>query len=1293
LPPAQRSQPLRAGFLEASTMTVSVAFLSLFPLIAWTRLAVRGWRWREALQISLLFAVGLAASGPFLTSSAIGTNESFNYSLAVGDTVEQMRKGVFPVFVGQSPYAFNGRLHPLRTAVYFTHGAGVLDLLTFRQLSFWHIQNLSLAVSLMAAGFSAYACLRRVLGGSSPWVAWGLAVWFVLCPGLLAPAYGMDLYMTVTAAPFLPVALLGAVRSAMRPGFQAYATAAVGLAGSWLTHPPVAAWMCLGCVFPIAYGLIARREGRHKWISLAGATLLGLALSGWAFASTLTLGEGFVSEENKEIRAVFSRLIAENTTATGWAALLPVAQGGMVLGDFQLGYAGWLLLGVSAVLAWRTRHRVVGALLIAVVFFLVLTLPVPRIHAGLWNLMPAAFSSLTNVWPMQRAYLVIATFTVFAFALVWPSVAEKLAGRTPLTRVFAWGLLILASTWTFHEAWQFIRRGHQIVHTPDATAAMYRSGNFSLMRIAYGFVGLPDNYHGGPRDPQFELRLLSDREGGLVLADNASSGGERMVVAEGTFKTAANTGAGQYQLSPSLRLDPGNHYRLRFNFRAVDFNGTLVFQGTKLRRELPLREEMSKRGFGMLPGQSRILPLWVSGGRAEEIWLSLLPNPGSGASGPDFADFVLEEVDPTQLPLRLLQLTPTLKCEIDAAEAGWLETPRMFIPGYTAKVDGRVVHPRRGRDGLTLVPVPAGRSTVELSYEAPAALRTAAHVSIGSWAVIALLGLGAPLLDRRLARARHRNATAALSEKRGQFLRRRSRRAIACAIILLGVLAGAGWHYRWFSSGPVEMHLAFPIHTIGKSEPLLSFGDGEKSGVIFIRYLDRETIRLGVDIWGGARRESEPLRVNYREPHRLKITTGSLYWKNDPRLRRLGSAQLDWLTQTTRIWLDGAEVLSVALPDLPSEGLSILRNATGNGSHLNRFGGVVVNRSRRPVAEAECPLPSDHELANEAGPLRFNLKLPGHELGQGEPLMSFGGPEPFCLFIHYVDGANIRLGVEGPNLPLLHSEIVPIDYRQPLNLLVSHPALYPSGHPELAGYSPKQLERLRGRFRVSAAGRSLIAFDLKDAEASAKGKIEYGRNAVGARFPRPSFSGAFVHSERLGPPDWPLPPGNPERATTPDSVGPMKITARLPTNQTGRTQPLLTLGRPGEGTIVMLNYQDAAHVRIGVDVWNKALLWSEPVAVDYMQTQTFTVSLSAFYPEDHPSVRALPPADWEKLRNEVMIALNGTTVLRESIFAYDAQPEAITPGESLIGGSHNEAKFLGELHDVSRLPVAPQPSH
>ena len=199
--------------------------------------------------------------------------------------------------------------------------------------------------------------------------------------------------------------------------------------------------------------------------------------------------------------------------------------------------------------------------------------------------------------------------------------------------------------------------------------------------------------------------------------------------------------------------------------------------------------------------------------------------------------------------------------------------------------------------------------------------------------------------------------------------------------------------------------------------------------------------------------------------------------------------------------------------------------------------------------------------------------------------------------------------------------------------------------------------------------------------------MRFGQNHVGATYPLPTFSGRFIGSGRLETAAWPLGPGNPELALAPGTVGPIEVTVRLPQEMYGRQQPIFVAGKPGEAAIVFVHYLDRDNIRVGVDVWGKALYFSQPIATDYLTPQRVRISMTSLFPADHPDLQALPETERELRRNTLAVAVNDVTAINETIFSYDSPPEQMTPGRSGIGGSNTEAAFLGDVLDVKRLPL------
>lgn len=71
--------------------------------------------------------------------------------------------------------------------------------------------------------------------------------------------------------------------------------------------------------------------------------------------------------------------------------------------------------------------------------------------------------------------------------------------------------------------------------------------------------------------------------------------------------------------------------------------------------------------------------------------------------------------------------------------SGQLETPRVFLPGYEVKVDGRRIGPARisaSPDRLLQIAMPPGEHTVEVRFTGTWKLRIAGIVSLVAWVVL-----------------------------------------------------------------------------------------------------------------------------------------------------------------------------------------------------------------------------------------------------------------------------------------------------------------------------------------------------------------------------------------------------------------------------------------------------------------------------------------------------------------------------------------------------------------------------
>ena len=149
------------------------------------------------------------------------------------------------------------------------------------------------------------------------------------------------------------------------------------------------------------------------------------------------------------------------------------------------------------------------------------------------------------------------------------------------------------------------------------------------------------------------------------------------------------------------------------------------------------------RAFGALESNTRVIGL-VSG-RSEPASVRWQFDPASGESpavGSVFAHYWLYRYATDDLPISIESWMP-YRARIESAVPAWLETPRMWLADYTATVDGAATEVRQSPDGLAMVAVPAGSSTVVLEYRVPAVLTLVFWASFAAWCALLFAALRA----------------------------------------------------------------------------------------------------------------------------------------------------------------------------------------------------------------------------------------------------------------------------------------------------------------------------------------------------------------------------------------------------------------------------------------------------------------------------------------------------------------------------------------------------------------------
>jgi len=696
----------------------------------------------EAGRLGVLAAAAAWLLHPFATARLYGAGDALWYANMLADYVTQLRAGTFPVFAGQTEFAFNGAVYPLRVAPMYQHLAGLIDLLTGRSLGFFAIQHLTVIICGVAGIYTCYFTLRRMVA-DRPWSAVGFSILYLACPGLLATIYTQDLYMTWMSVPLAPLATYGILRTFRRDDVTSQVWLAAPLAALWWAHPPIALWFTLVAVGSQVIRLAAVDRG---W-GPARRALIGIAvfalLAQYPFVS---VAEVQTPGHPSTVVGALARpeQIAENIRSVFPAMVLPVSPHARALGDLQLGYALWAVLLCAAAGVFTPIGRDARILLAGAAFLIVLLLPVPAMNRLLWSLVPTEVLRITYYWPMQRFYLIAASLLA--------AVGQLAFGRLPLAGARAravWGRLLVAGCiWSLWEARQFIRAAADRTASAQVSARSQRPENLFLTNDSYGlFASLPPDFSNGVVNPRGQARLLSPGTGRRL------SQPEGRVLESGTLVGRVDENPGVLRMGATPHLDYGRRYTLELRFNSEDIVGILQLSGSSMFREYTLPHSGEALAFGSGPSNARELALWTSDPAGDDIGIRFIPT-APGEKPEDFTRFGsyrLLEVDAAHETVEVQTLAP-FGVQVRAATEAILETPRMYMPGYRAEVDGRPAQVLRSAAGLVAIPVPPGSHAARLWFEGSPSLRIAYWGAIAAWA--AVVALAAKALVRALARAR-----------------------------------------------------------------------------------------------------------------------------------------------------------------------------------------------------------------------------------------------------------------------------------------------------------------------------------------------------------------------------------------------------------------------------------------------------------------------------------------------------------------------------------------------------------
>ena len=299
------------------------------------------------------------------------------------------------------------------------------------------------------------------------------------------------------------------------------------------------------------------------------------------------------------------------------------------------------------------------------------------------------------------------------------------------------GLLLALVAWSLVQAAPFMRRGWNVTASRTRTENHFLTENFVLERFCYDLVQPPAYLTFGQVDPWLQARVLNVNESVLIGPDETarimeSAGSQRLRL---TARDLASNPVWAI-LAPNITVAPKERLMLRFEFQPqVNYAGWLIWSSTYGYRQYHLPDAGLALAFGAEAPNSRVVVLNNSGEALESYRLTYSRESGNTVGGKDdlFANVIVSRYQPELALVRVEELLPFYRVAATLPADGWIETSRVWLPGYRATLDGKTVQLLRSHRGLAMAAAGPGLHRLELHYTGTTTLWVALAVSALTW--------------------------------------------------------------------------------------------------------------------------------------------------------------------------------------------------------------------------------------------------------------------------------------------------------------------------------------------------------------------------------------------------------------------------------------------------------------------------------------------------------------------------------------------------------------------------------
>jgi hypothetical protein len=318
---------------------------------------------------------------------------------------------------------------------------------------------------------------------------------------------------------------------------------------------------------------------------------------------------------------------------------------------------------------------------------------------------------------------------------------------------------------------------------------------------------------------------------------------------------------------------------IRFDYLGREPAGILQFTGRTLNREYQLPSSGAGRSFGSGPTNSRVIAVQNTDSAPDWVSVRFYPDASADANRRPPRTLARVAVEPLAAGSHVIVLRSLLPfhATVRSDRPALLETPRVYVPNYRARVNGRIVPVVRSGEGMVGVQVGAGESDVIVDYPGSRLQRVSYCAGLGAWLAFALCAVGIPIADPS-GGWRHRLESRAQIRRMARFL---PLLALAGVLVPLGVLWARQMH-SFRGTGALRLVVKLPIGNGKRGEPLVTTGRTGAGDVIYVKYLGKDLVSVGHDYWGVGGAESKPFAVDFLVPQIIEISMRSLAQQKPP---------------------------------------------------------------------------------------------------------------------------------------------------------------------------------------------------------------------------------------------------------------------------------------------------------------------------------------------------------------------------------------------------------------------------